>query len=220
MSKAGIASKMAKKFVVTTNSKKTMKPAPDLLQRKFTTSKPDRVWVTDTTFIPTQEGWLYLAVVLDLYSRMVIGWSMSDSNNTRLVSDALTMALWRRSKPQGVIIHSDQGSTYSSSDYQRLMKDHGLICSMSRRGECLDNAVAESFFGSLKTEYVDDENYRTQQEAKQSIFEYIEVFYNQRRRHSTLGYFSPQDFEGVLEILCQSYNVTSGGLKNDREIRF
>lgn len=195
MKSADIKSKMARRFIITTNSRKTMAPAPDLLQRNFITTAPNKVWVTDTTFIPTQQGWLYLAVVLDLYSRSVIGWAMSDSNNTQLVSDALTMAIWRRGKPQGVIVHSDQGATYSSGIYQQIMKDHGLICSMSRRGECLDNAVAESFFGSLKTEHVDDENYRTRTEAKQSIFEYIEIFYNQRRRHSTLGYLSPQDFE-------------------------
>jgi len=195
MSKAGIQSKMAKKFIITTDSKNTMQPVPDLLQRNFDPVRKDQAWVTDTTFIPTRQGWLYLAVVLDLYSRQVIGWAMGNQNNAKLVQDALTMAVWRRGKVRDVIVHSDQGSTYASGDYQQQLKANDLICSMSRKGECLDNAVAESFFGTLKTEHVDHEDYLTKQDAKQSIFEYIEVFYNRRRRHSYLGYISPAEFE-------------------------
>lgn len=197
MKQADIRSKLSRKFVVTTNSKNTTAPAPDLLQRNFKVAKQDNAWVSDTTFIPTREGWLFLAVVLDLFSRQVIGWAMSKSNNTQLVQDALTMAIWRRGKVEGVIVHSDQGSTYASGDYQRQLAQHQLICSMARKGECLDNAVAESFFGSLKNEWVDHEDYRTRSEARQSIFEYIEVFYNRQRRHATLNYMTPAEFEAV-----------------------
>lgn len=190
-----IQSKMARKFVITTNSKNTLAPAPDYLQRQFSVPDKDHAWVTDTTFIETRQGWLYLAVVVDLFSRKVIGWSMSDKNNAVLVQDALMMAVWRRGKRKNVIVHSDRGSTYASSLYQQQLTDHQLICSMSRKGECLDNAVAESFFGTLKTELVDHEDYKTKAEAKQSLFEYIEVFYNRQRRHSYLGYVSPVEYE-------------------------
>lgn len=197
MSQNGIRSKMAKKFAVTTDSKHTLQPAPDRLKRQFSVDAPDRAWVSDTTFIPTRQGWLYLAVVIELYSRQVLGWAMGSRNNARLIQDALTMALWRRSKTGSVIMHSDQGSTYASADYQRLLKDNTLLCSMSRKGECLDNAVAESFFGTLKTELVDHEDYRTKEDAKRSLFEYIEIFYNRRRRHSYLGYVSPAEYEAI-----------------------
>lgn len=195
MKMADIKSKMARKFVVTTDSKNTMQPAPDLLKRKFTVAKQDEAWVSDTTFIGTREGWLYLAVILDLYSRQIIGWSMSNRNDTKLVQDALTMAIWRRGKVNDVIVHSDQGSTYASSGYQRQLNESKLRCSMSRKGECLDNAVAESFFGSLKNELVYHEDYRTRLEARQSIFEYIEVFYNRKRRHAFLNYMTPVEYE-------------------------
>jgi transposase InsO family protein len=195
MSQQGIQSKMARKFVITTDSKNTQQPAPDRLKRQFSTEAPDKAWVSDTTFIPTRQGWLYLAVVIDLYSRQVLGWAMGERNNARLVQDALTMAVWRRGKVKSVIVHSDQGSTYASADYQQLLKDNALVCSMSRKGECLDNAVAESFFGTLKTELVDHEDYRTKEEAKRSLFEYIEIFYNRRRRHSYLGNISPVEYE-------------------------
>jgi putative transposase len=195
MRESGIQSKMARKFVFTTDSKNTMQPAPDRLKREFDVETPDKAWVSDTTFIPTRQGWLYLAVVIELYSRQVLGWAMGDKNNAQLVQDALTMAVWRRGKVDSVIVHSDQGSTYASGDYQRLLKDNKLLCSMSRKGECLDNAVAESFFGTLKTELVDHEDYRSKDEAKKSLFEYIEVFYNRRRRHSYLGYISPVEYE-------------------------
>ena len=197
MKAANIESKLRRKFVITTNSKNTSAPAPDLLQRRFEVSKQDTAWVSDTTFIPTREGWLFLAVVLDLFSRQVIGWAMGDQNNTELVQDALTMAMWRRGHVEGVIVHSDQGSTYASGDYRRQLARHHLICSMARKGECLDNAVAESFFGSLKNEWVHHEDYRTREQARQRIFEYIEVFYNRQRRHATLNYLTPAEFEAL-----------------------
>jgi putative transposase len=195
MSAADIKSKMARKFVITTNSKNTMQPAPDLLKRNFTTDKHDMAWVSDTTFITTREGFLYLAIILDLFSRQVIGWSMSNRNNTELVQDALTMAIWRRGEVSDIIVHSDQGSTYASGGYQRQLSENKLRCSMSRKGECLDNAVAESFFGSLKNELVYHEDYKTRSEARQSIFEYIEVFYNRKRRHAFLNYMTPVEYE-------------------------
>ena len=196
MKRYNIQSRMARKFVITTNSKNTLAPAPDRLQRIFHTMKPNQAWVSDTTFIQTRQGWLYLAMILDLYSRQVIGWSMSERNNATLVIDALLMAVARRqTTAHPVIVHSDQGSTYASGDYQKLLKNKGMLCSMSRKGECLDNAVAESFFGTLKTEWADHQDYRTKQQAKQSLFEYIEVFYNRKRRHSYLGYISPDEYE-------------------------
>lgn len=195
MRENNIQSRMAKKFVITTDSKNTMAPAPDHLQRNFRTAEPNQAWVSDTTFIRTRQGWLYLAVMIDLFSRSVIGWSMGKNNNAQLVQDALTMARWRRGKKANIIVHSDQGSTYASGGYQRLLNEYDLICSMSRKGECLDNAVAESFFGTLKTEWVDHQDYRTHAQAKQDLFEYIEVFYNRQRRHSYLGYLSPVEYE-------------------------
>lgn len=195
MRQAGIQSKVAKKFIVTTQSKATTPLAPDRLRRNFTTSKPNEAWVSDTTFVRTRQGWLFLAVVLDLYARKVVGWAMSKRNNTELVSDALTMALWRRRNHRDVIVHSDRGSTYGSSSYRALLRDHGARCSMSRKGDCYDNAVAESFFSSLKTELVDHEDYRTRDQARQSLFEYMELFYNRRRRHSYLDYVSPDEYE-------------------------
>ena len=195
MKVANIKSKMARKFVVTTNSKNTLQPAPYLVQRSFKVDEPDKTWVSDTTFIATREGWLYLAVIIDLFSRQVIGWAMSTKNNTPLVQDALTMAIWRRGKVNNVIVHSDQGSTYASSDYQKQLHDNQLRCSMSRKGECLDNAVAESFFGTLKNELVYHEDFRTRSQARQSIFEYIEVFYNRKRKHAFLNYLTPVEYE-------------------------
>jgi putative transposase len=195
MKAADIQSKLARKFVVTTDSRNTLQPAPDRLQRHFKVEAQNQAWVSDTTFIGTREGWLYLAVILDLFSRQVIGWAMSTRNNTELVQDALTMAIWRRGKVSNVIVHSDQGSTYASAGYQQQLRDHQLHCSMSRKGECLDNAVAESFFGTLKNELVYHEDYRTRAQARQSLFEYIEVFYNRQRRHAFLNYLAPVVYE-------------------------
>lgn len=195
MKAANIKSKLARKFVITTDSKNTMRPAPNLLKRQFNVSRPNEAWVSDTTFIGTREGWLYLAVILDLFSRQVVGWAMGDSNNSKLVQNALNMAIHRRKKDKNVIVHSDQGSTYASADYQRLLSTNHFCCSMSRKGDCLDNAVAESFFGTLKNELVYDEDYRSRSQARMSIFEYIEVYYNRQRRHAFLGYMTPVGFE-------------------------
>ncbi len=195
MKQEHIQSKVAKKFIITTESRHGLPAAPDRLKRQFRTDLPNQAWVSDTTFIPTRQGWMFLAVILDLFSRQVIGWAMGNHNNSQLVADALTMAIWRRGHAEQVIVHSDRGVTYASRDYQQLLDRHQLLCSMSRKGECLDNAVAESFFGSLKTELVDHEDYLTKAKAKQSLFEYIEIFYNRRRRHSYLGYISPVEYE-------------------------
>jgi putative transposase len=195
MKAADIKSKMARRFVITTDSKNTLSPAPDLLQRRFKVQERNTAWVSDTTFIPTREGWLYLAVILDLFSRRVIGWAMSTQNNAELVQNALTMSIWRRGDISRVIVHSDQGSTYASGRYQEHLASQALRCSMSRKGECLDNAVAESFFGTLKNELIYHEDYRTRAQARQSIFEYIEVFYNRQRRHAFLNYMTPVGYE-------------------------
>ena len=169
--------------------------APNQLQRQFQYDAPDLAWVTDITYIRTYEGWLYLAVVLDLHSRAVVGWSMGSRMHTSLVLDALTMAVWRR-KPKGsVIIHSDQGSQFGSDEFNRWCKDNRLSPSMSRRGNCWDNAVAESFFSNLKTEQIKKRIYSTRAEAKSEIFDYIEGFYNRVRRHKHLDQLSPQEFE-------------------------
>ena len=198
MKRQGIVAKTAKRFVVTTHSKSSAPAETDKLQRQFHVRRKNEAWVCDTTFIGTRQGWLFLATVLDLYSRQVVGWSMSTANNTQLVSDALIMAMARRDDFKGCIVHSDQGSTYTSQQYRQLIIDAGMRCSMARRGECLDNAVAESFFGTLKTELTDDEDYRTRAQARQSIFDYIEIFYNRTRRHSFIDYRTPWEFEQQL----------------------
>lgn len=169
--------------------------SPNLLQRHFTVERPDAAWVTDITYIRTWQGWLYLAVVMDLHSRMIIGWSMQPTLARDLVLDALLMAVWRRKPKQRVIMHSDQGSQYGSDDWIRFCKAHKLDPSMSRRGNCWDNAVAESFFSSLKKERIRKQVYRTRDLAKADVFEYIEMFYNRSRRHSHLGGVSPEAFE-------------------------
>jgi len=169
--------------------------APNWVQRAFSIDRPNRVWVTDITYIRTYEGWLYLAVVIDLYSRHVVGWSMKPTLAREIVLDALLMAIWRRRPKQEVIIHSDQGSQYGSDDWLRFLKEHNLKASMSRRGNCYDNAVAESFFSSLKKERIRRKIYATRAEARAEIFDYIEVFYNRTRRHSHLGQMSPAAYE-------------------------
>lgn len=171
--------------------------APNRLEQQFTFAAPDQAWVTDITYIRTYEGWLYLAVVIDLYSRAVIGWSMKPTMATELALDALMMAVWRRKPKQPVIIHSDQGSQFGSDDFTRWCNDNRLTPSMSRRGNCYDNAVAESFFSNLKKERIKRKIYPTREEAKSEIFEYIEVFYNRTRRHSYLNQLSPMAFENL-----------------------
>jgi putative transposase len=169
--------------------------APDRLQREFTVEGPDRVWVTDITYIRTWQGWLYLAAVMDLYSRKIVGWSMKRTLARELVLDAILMAVWRRKPRSPVLVHSDQGSQYGSDDWLRFCQEHGLTPSMSRRGNCWDNAVAESFFSSLKKERVRRMIYRTRGDARADLFDYIEMFYNPRRRHSHNGGVSPEAFE-------------------------
>lgn len=169
--------------------------APNRLQQQFSAVAPDQAWVTDITYIRTHEGWLYLAVVVDLYSRMVIGWSMKPTLARELAIDALLMAVWRRRPTKRVVIHSDQGVQYGSDDWTRFCKEHRLDISMSRRGNCYDNAVAESFFSSLKKERVRNRTFATRDEARSELFDYIEAFYNRQRRHSHLGNISPSAFE-------------------------
>jgi len=191
----GWRAKAARKFKATTNSNHRLPVAPNLLQQNFSASKPNEKWVTDITYIWTDEGWLYLAVVMDLYSRMVVGWAMRERMTTSLVMDALQMALWRRKMPRGVIVHSDRGSQYCSYAYQALLAKNGLICSMSKRGDCYDNAAMESWNHSLKVEAVHGEKFLTRADAKNHIFDYIDVYYNRKRLHSRLGYLSPVYFE-------------------------
>ncbi len=167
----------------------------NLLDRAFEASAPNQKWVADFTYIWTAEGWLYVAAVVDLFSRRVVGWAMKAEMTAQLVTDALIMAIWRRGKPDSLLHHSDQGSQYTSEQFQRLMADHGITCSMSRSGNVWDNAAMESFFSSLKTERTARKVYRTRDDARADVFDYIERFYNPRRRHSTLGYLSPVEFE-------------------------
>ena len=169
--------------------------SPNVLNRQFDAPAPNRKWVADFTYLWTAEGWLYVAAVVDLFSRRVVGWSMQATMTAQLVTDALVMAIWRRGKPEAVLHHSDRGSQYTSEPFQRLLDEAGVTCSMSRSGNVWDNAVMESFFSSLKTERVTGKVYRTRDEARADVFDYIERFYNPRRRHSTLGYVSPAEFE-------------------------
>lgn len=169
--------------------------APNRLQREFTVMHPDRAWVTDITYIRTWQGWLYLAVVMDLFARKVVGWSMKPTLAKELVLDAILMAVWRRKPTNTVIVHSDQGSQYGSDDWLRFCREHNLDPSMSRRGNCWDNAVVESFFSSLKKERIKKRIYKTRDLARADVFDYIEVFYNRQRRHSHLGGVSPEAFE-------------------------
>ncbi len=171
--------------------------APNLLDRQFAATAPNQKWAADFTYVWTAEGWLFVAVVLDLYSRRVVGWSMQPTMTAQLVMDALLMAIFRRGRPQAVLHHSDQGSQYTSEDFQRLLESHGIVCSMSRRGNCWDNAAMESFFSTLKTERLSRKNYRSRDELRADVFDYIERFYNPKRRHSTIGYISPVQFENL-----------------------
>ena len=178
-----------------TGERSTNAISPNVLDRAFAAPSVNRKWVADFTYVWTAEGWLYVVAVVDLFSRRVVGWSMSAAMTSQFVTDALMMAIWRRGKPQALLHHSDRGSQYTSEQFQRLMADQGITCSMSRSGNCWDNAAMESFFSSLKTERTARKTYRTRDEARADVFDYIECFYNPKRRHSTIGYMSPMDFE-------------------------
>ncbi len=198
MKAAGIRSKIVRKFKPqTTDSKHAHPLAGNVLNRDFKALGPNQKWVVDITYVETAEGWLYVAGVLDLYSRKIVGWSMAGHLRSSLVEDALRMAVARRQPQPGLLHHSDRGTQYACGDYRALLAAKGLICSMSRTGNCYDNATMESFWGTLKTEHVFHEKYATRKQARQSIFEYIEVFYNRQRRHSSLGYVSPEAFEAA-----------------------
>jgi len=199
MQEAQLRCKTRRRFRATTNSKHNLLIAPNQLARQFDVKQPDQAYVGDITYIPTGEGWLYLAVVIDLYSRHVVGWSMAEHMKTKLVNDALIMAIWKRKPQKGLLWHTDRGSQYASDSHRQLLKQHGIQQSMSRKANCWDNAVSESFFHTLKTECVTHENYATREAAKKSIFDYIEVFYNRQRLHSNNGYLSPVEFENQLK---------------------
>lgn len=199
MKEEGVGCKTRRKFKATTNSKHGKPVAPNLLDRNFSAEKPDQAYAGDITHVPTREGSLYLAVFIDLCSRAVVGWSMGSRMPASLVNDTLRMVIWKRRPAAGLLAHSDRGSQYASDSFQRLLKQHGFRCSMSREGNCWDNAPSESFFHTLKTELIYHEDFETRKEAKQAIFEYIEVFYNRVRLHSSNDYMSPVDHESALQ---------------------
>jgi len=200
MRQNGLRAKTVKKWRATTQSNHRLPVAKNTLHRQFAVEHPNRVWAGDLTYVWTTEGWLYLAVILDLYSRRVIGWAMGQRLTVDLAEQALTMALANRAPTAGLLHHSDRGSQYAATSYQRLLDTHGILPSMSRKGNCWDNACVESFFGTLKRELVYHRRYVTRDEATQDIFEYIEVFYNRKRRHSTLGYDSPAEYEARAAV--------------------
>lgn len=195
MKQAGLYCKTKRKFKITTDSKHQLPISPNVLQRDFKAMRPNEKYVGDITYISTKEGWLYLAVVIDLYSRQVVGWSMRDHMKASLTNDALLMAIWKRKPSKGLIWHTDRGVQYAAYSHRKILKDHGIVQSMSRKGNCWDNAVSESFFHTLKTELTKHMMFKTKEEAKQAIFEYIEVFYNRKRMHSANDYCSPVEYE-------------------------
>lgn len=200
MRKNAIRAKTKKKYKVTTNSKHSRPVAANLLNQNFIVTVPNKIWVSDITYIWTAEGWLYLATILDLYSRRIVGWAVKERLTDDLVIEAFEMACLNRNPLPGLIFHSDRGSQYASCEFRKLLSARGFLQSMSGAGNCYDNACAESFFHTLKTELVYFEHYRTREEAKTSLFEYIEMFYNRFRRHSTLGYKSPARFEELQRL--------------------
>jgi putative transposase len=195
MKQENLYCKTKRRFKVTTDSKHNLPISPNLLQRNFVFDLPNQAYVGDITYIPTWEGWLYLAVVIDLFSRQVVGWSMQNHMRASLVNDALLMAIWKRKPKHGLIWHTDRGSQYASNSHRDLLENHGIKQSMSRKGDCWDNAVAESFFHTLKVELVHQSKFKTIEEAKSAIFEYIEVYYNRLRMHSANDYLSPVEYE-------------------------
>lgn len=200
MRQKGIYAKTKKKFRITTNSKHKRPVAGNLIKMDFTASGPNKVWSSDITYIWTRQGWLYLSVFMDLYSRSIVGWSMNNRLTDNLVIKAFKKAIWSRNPPAGMIIHSDRGSQYCSNDFKELLKKNKCLQSMSSTGNCYDNAVTESFFHTLKTELVYHEKYETRDQARKNIFKYIEMFYNRKRIHSTLGGVSPYQFEQMKMI--------------------
>jgi len=198
MKEEGLACKTKRKFKATTDSNHNKPVADNLLKRDFSREQPDQAYVGDITYVATREGWLYLSVFIDLCSRAVVGWSMDSRMTATLVTDSLQMAMWKRRPGAGLLVHSDRGSQYVSERYQKLLSENEFVCSMSRKGNCWDNAVAESFFHTLKTELIHHEDFQTREEAQQAIFEYIEVFYNRQRKHSTNGYLAPLKYEQQL----------------------
>jgi len=195
MRENNIQAKIFKRYRRIARTKPLREVAPNRVQRNFHTPKPNRVWAADITHVGTRSGWLYLGVVIDLYSRRVVGWAMQSTMTDQLALDALKMAILNRSPKEALIHHSDQGGQYLSEIFQQTLLNHDIQCSMSRKGDCYDNAVVESFFKTLKHELIMDQRYRTREEARASVFEYIEAFYNRERLHSTLGYLSPVDYE-------------------------
>ena len=196
----GLYSRIKRKFVVTINSNHTLKIAKNLLGRDFTSKTPNHKWAADITYIPTKMGWLYLAVVMDLFSRRIVGWSMSENIDSKLVQSAMKMALQHRRPETGLIHHSDRGIQYASENFQDLLDDNNIVCSTSRKGNCWDNACVESFFGSLKSEWIKGKIYETFEDGEKDIFKYVEVFYNRKRRHASLGYVSPVVYEEMHEM--------------------
>jgi len=202
MRQLGLRVVPTKRFKITTNSKHNYPIAPNLLDRQFDVKSPDQVWGTDITYLWTQEGWLYLAVVIDLYSRKVVGWAINKCMTAEFAISALTMAFWRRKPPPGLLHHSDRGSQYASHDYQNKLKEYGMVCSMSGKGDCWDNAVVERFFRSLKSERTNHCLYQTREAAKRDVIDYIEMFYNSHRLHSYLDYRSPNEYEQLKTAMA------------------
>jgi transposase InsO family protein len=197
MKEAGLVCKTKRKFKATTDSKHTRPIAPNVLERRFNVDKPNCYWVGDISYVPTAEGWLYLATVIDIYSRKVIGWSMADNLKADLADNALLMAIWQRKPSKDLVWHTDRGSQYCANSHLQIIQQHRIIQSMSRKGNCWDNAVAESFFHSIKTELIHQCRFKTREEARLAIFEYIEVFYNRVRMHSANDYLPPNEFENL-----------------------
>ena len=202
MRDTGLRSKIRRKYRVTTDSKHHFPIAPNLLERNFTAEVPDKVWVSDITYLASRTGWLYLTVIIDLFSRMVVGWALSSSLSHEMVVAALKRAVKNRRPAKGLIFHSDRGVQYACTDFCKELDKNQFIQSMSRKGDCWDNAVAESFFGIMKTELTYHEQYEDHQDTLHSIFEYIEAFYNRQRKHSTLGYLSPVEYEKQKLRFC------------------
>ena len=199
MKRAGLRSIVRRKYRATTDSKHSHPVADNLLERDFTTGGPDKVWVSDITYIATTRGWLYLTVFIDLFSRMVVGWALSSSLSAEMVLTALNRGIRNRRPSAGLIIHSDRGVQYACKDFRKVLEKHRFVQSMSRKGDCWDNAVAESFFGIIKSELIHHENFKGPQDTLEAVFEYIDIFYNRKRKHSTLGYKTPDQFEQAIK---------------------